>query len=402
MDVSAHPGVLFALGSGLGAGFSPCVYPMIPITLAIFGVKAGTPRLRALALALAYMAGIAAMFGALGTVCALTGKQFGTHLASPWVVWPIAIFFAAMGLSMFGAFEVALPQGLQARLSRVGGKGFGGAFLMGMVGGVIAAPCTGPPLLVLLAYVAKNHEPLWGFFTLALYGVGVGVPLCLVAAFSSAMPRPGVWMDWIKSVFGIVLFVAAFYYLKTVVPALAHFTSPSPRFVLAMAGLIVGGIALGAVHARFYAGVAERLRKGVGVALVTVGLFGSINYLFTPKIELAWFSDERVALANARTAGRPLIVDFSADWCTPCKELEVQVFSKPEIAEVMNRFTLLRVDGTRQNEVVDDLQSRYEAGSFPAVRIVSADGKILAKVVDGVLPHPDRFREALLAALPAN
>jgi thioredoxin:protein disulfide reductase len=402
MNVTAHPGVLFALGGGLLAGFSPCVYPMIPITLAIFGVKAGTTRVRALTLASVYVFGIAVMFGVLGTACALTGMKFGAYLGSPWVVVPLAVFFATMGVSMFGAFEIALPAGLQARLSRVGGRGFGGAFLMGLVGGIIAAPCTAPPLLALLAAVTKDRDPVWGFITLATYGVGVGLPLWLLAAFSAAMPRPGVWMDWIKSVFGIVLFVAALYYLKNVIPALANFTSPTPRFVFGMAAMIVAGVALGAVHARFYAGVGEKLRKGLGVALVTVGLFGSINYILTPKIELAWLSDERAALADARAAGRPLLVDFSANWCNPCKELEVQVFSRPEIAEVMNRFTLLRVDVTRQTEAGDDLQNRYDAGTLPSVRIVSAEGKVLAKIVDGELVHPDRFREKLVAALPPN
>ena len=145
MDVSAHPSVLVALGAGLLTGLSPCVYPMIPITLAIFGVKAGTTRGRALALASAYVVGIAVTFGVLGTVCGLTGSKFGAYLGSGWVVVPLALFFAAMGLSMFGAFEIALPAALQSRLSRVGGRGFGGAFLMGLVGGIIAAPKPRPP-----------------------------------------------------------------------------------------------------------------------------------------------------------------------------------------------------------------------------------------------------------------
>jgi len=403
MNVSAHPSVLLALFTGLLTGLSPCVYPMIPITLAIFGVKAGTPRTRALLLASAYVAGIAVMFGALGTICGLSGRKFGAYLGSPWVVWPLALFFAAMGLSMFGAFEVALPSGLQARLSRVGGRGFGGAFLMGLVGGIIAAPCTGPPLLSLLAYVTTTRDATWGFITLATYGVGVGVPLWLLAAFSAAMPRPGAWMDWIKSFFGILLFVAALYYLKNVVPPLAHFASPAPRFAIAMAAMIVAGLALGAIHATFYGGTAEKLRKGMGVALVTIGLLGSINYVLTPKgdIKLAWLTDEAAALADARAANRPMLVDFAADWCTPCKEMDVQVFSKREVAEVMSRLTLLRVDATRQNEAVDALQSRYEAGSLPAVRLVSSDGKILAKLFDGgTIPNPDKFREKLVAALP--
>ena len=122
---------------------------------------------------------------------ALSGNKFGTFLGNPWVVVPLALFFVAMGLSMFGAFELALPPGLQERLSRVGGHGFGGAFLMGLVGGIIAAPCTGPPLLALLAYVTTTRDAAWGFVTLATYGIGVGLPLWLLAAFSMSLPRPG-------------------------------------------------------------------------------------------------------------------------------------------------------------------------------------------------------------------
>jgi len=405
MNGSGHHSVWFALGAGLLTGFSPCVYPMIPITLAIFGVKAGTPRRRAVGLASLYVAGIAVMFGVLGTICGLTGAKFGAYLGSPWVVVSLALFFAAMGLSMFGAFEIALPVGLQSRLSRVGGRGVGGAFLMGLVGGIIAAPCTGPPLLALLAYVTTTRNAGWGFITLATYGAGVGLPLWLLAAFSAAMPRPGAWMDWIKSFFGILLFLAALYYLKNVLPPLAHFASPSPRFAIAMAAMIVGGLALGAIHATFYGGVGEKLRKGLGVGLVTIGLLGSINYLFTPKgdIKLAWLTDETVALADARAAGRPLLVDFGADWCTPCKELDVQVFSKREVAEVMTRFTLLRVDMTRPSDALDELSQRYAAGTLPAVRVMSADGKNLTRLIDGPpLPHADHFLEKLVSALPPN
>src|SRR6476659_1679602 len=158
MNGSTHPSLLFALTYGVLTALTPCVYPMIPITVSIFGAKAGVPRGRALLLGGAYVAGIAAMFGALGTSFGLLGKAFGTFLANPWVIVPLAVFFVAMGLSMFGAFELALPQGLQQRLSRVGGRGFAGAFGMGLVAGLIAAPCTGPPLAGLLAYIATTRN----------------------------------------------------------------------------------------------------------------------------------------------------------------------------------------------------------------------------------------------------
>src|SRR3954464_1852578 len=206
--MAAHPTVLFALTAGLLTALTPCVYPMIPITISIFGAKTGVSRGRALALATFYVAGIAFMFGALGTVFALLGKAFGTFLANPWVIVPLAVFFVLMGLSMFGAFELALPSGLQNRLSRVGGKGFGGAFLMGLVGGIIAAPCTGPPLAGILAYVATTRSVFLGGSLLFTYALGMGVLFFVIAAFAVALPKSGGWMDAVKSIFGVVMLVA--------------------------------------------------------------------------------------------------------------------------------------------------------------------------------------------------
>jgi thiol:disulfide interchange protein DsbD len=397
MGSGPHPSLLFALTYGFLTALTPCVYPMIPITVSIFGARAGVPRSRALALATAYVLGIAAMFGTLGTTFGLVGRAFGTFLANPWVIVPLALFFVAMGLSMFGAFEVALPSKLQARLSRIGGRGMLGAFLMGLVAGIIAAPCTGPPLASLLAYVATTRNAGWGFVLLATYGAGVGLPFWLLAGFSMSLPRPGVWMEWIKSVFGVALFAAALYYLKNVVPALARFGSGKPTFALEMGALVVAGILLGAVHASFHGGAAERARKGLGVALVTVGLFGATNYLLAPKgnVELHWLTDEPAALADAQAAGRPLLIDFSATWCLPCREFDVRVFSRPEVAEALGRFTLLRLDVSQADDVpaLGALKRKYGADTLPAIRLVSPAGALLAKT-DSFLP-PERFLDLL-------
>ena len=362
MGGTSHPSLLFAAGYGLLTALTPCVYPMIPITVSIFGARAGVPRRRAIALATAYVAGIAAMFGTLGTTFALIGKAFGSFLGNPWVIVPLALFFAAMGLSMFGAFEVALPESLQGRLSRVGGRGFVGAFLMGLVAGIIAAPCTGPPLASLLAYVTTTRDVPGGFALLATYGAGVGLPFWLLAAFSMSLPKPGAWMEWVKSLFGVALFTAALYYLKNVVPALARFTSPAPRF-----------------------------------ALATVGLFGLTNYVLTPKgtVELAWLTDEAAAVADARAAGRPLLVDFAASWCLPCKEFEVKVFSRAEVATEMRNFTLLRVDLSHEDEDprLGELKRKYGTETLPAIRIVAPSGAVVAKA-DEFLPA-ERFLDLL-------
>ena len=190
--------LLFAVAAGLGTALTPCVYPMIPITVSVFGAKSGVSRSRALALATVYVAGMATMYGALGTASALLGKAFGTFLASPWVIVPIAVVFLTMSLSFFGAFELGLPMALQARLSRVGGAGFAGAFLMGIVSGFIAAPCTGPPLVAILTYIATTRDAVKGFALTFTYALGIGVPFWAVAGFSMSLPKSGRWMEALR------------------------------------------------------------------------------------------------------------------------------------------------------------------------------------------------------------
>lgn len=369
---------LFAFTAGLLTALTPCVYPMIPITISIFGGK-GVPRARSLLLATMYVGGIAVMFGTLGTIFALVGKAFGSFLANPWVIVPLSLFFVAMAASMFGAFELGLPSGLQQRLSHVGGRSAGGAFLMGLVGGLIAAPCTGPPLAGILAFVATTRDAFNGFFLLATYALGIGVPFWAIAGFSMQLPRSGAWMDSVKSVFGIALLVASLYYLKNVIPALGQLTGRTSMFVVIAIGAVLGGIALGAVHLSFHDAWNARLRKAFGVGMVVVGLFGLSNFALTPKIQLAWLSAEPEAAKLARENGRPLLVDFMADWCLPCKEMDVQVFSHPDVVNELGAFTLLRVDLTREDDdpSLAAVKAKYGVNTLPAVRIVSPQGRIV-------------------------
>jgi thiol:disulfide interchange protein DsbD len=393
----AH-GWLWAYASVFVGGFltslTPCVYPLIPITVSLFGARGDdVPRRRAVALASLYVAGIGVMYAALGVASALAGRAFGTFMANPWVMAPIAALFAIMAASMFGAFELALPSSLQQRVSKIGGRGFAGAFAMGLVGGIIAAPCTGPVLASILAYVATTKSVALGGSLLVTYALGMGVLFFAIAAFAVALPKSGAWMDGVKSVFGIVMLVAALYFLRNVIPPLASIGSASPAWLVGSLALAVIGGVLGAVHLSFHDGVGIRARKGLGVAAMVCGLFGVIAGVLAPKHEvgapvIAWVHGEDEGLRVARALHRPVLLDFYADWCLPCKELELKTFSRTEVARALERFTLVKVNCTTDDDpAVSAAKKRWGAETLPTLVLVDADGKVARKIDHFVQPE---------------
>jgi thiol:disulfide interchange protein DsbD len=371
---------LVAFGAGFQTSLTPCVYPMIPITLGIFGARGNVKRSRALALAAAYVGGMGLMYATLGVVFALVGKQFGTQLSNPFVVIPIVLLFVILAASMFGAFELQLPASLQAKLNTVGGQDFKGAFAMGIVGGLIAAPCTGPFLLGLLTYVATTHDVIRGGSMLFVYALGMGVLFFVLAAFAVSLPKSGRWMEWVKSAAGIFMLLAAIYYLQPLIPAMRKLQHPQIGFLIGALALAAVGFALGAIHLSFHAAWGERMRKGWGIALVIVGLFGAWSWYMAPKRELPWIHDEAAAFAMAKQQHKGVMIDFGATWCNPCRELE-HTFADPDVYTAINdNFIPLKFDVSDDNATNDALKAKYDAGNLPAVRYLTADAKPLAKV----------------------
>jgi len=212
--------------AGIVASLSPCVYPLIPITLSLFGARGASSRLRGFTLSLVYVLGIAVTYSALGVLAATTGGLFGSALQSGWVVGAIALVFFAMGLSMVGVFELQLPESVNERLNQLGG-GEGGrfltAFVMGTVAGVIAAPCVGPPLVAVLAFVAQKGSVATGVSLLSVYSLGMGLLFIVLGTFTqflARMPKSGGWMEVVKGTLGMVMLVVALVYANDVVPFL--------------------------------------------------------------------------------------------------------------------------------------------------------------------------------------
>jgi thiol:disulfide interchange protein DsbD len=385
-------GWLWAFASVFVGGFltslTPCVYPLIPITVSLFGARGdGVTRRRAIALAALYVSGIGAMYTALGVSCALAGRAFGTFMANPLVMVPIALLFCVMAASMFGAFELQLPSELQQRLSKVGGRGFGGAFLMGLVSGVIAAPCTGPVLASILAFVATTKSVFLGGSLLFTYALGMGVLFFAIAAFAVALPKSGGWMEAVKSVFGVIMLVAALYFLRNVSMPLRSWGSSSRTWFGVNAAAIAVGVMIGGIHLSFkYTGALEKLRKGVGTFAIVGGAFGIIAGVLAPKPEaaearLAWVHGEHEGVSAANAEHKPALLDFYADWCLPCKELELKTFSRPDVAKELQRFKLVKVNCTTDDDPkVEDAKKRWGAATLPTVLLLDASGKVAHKI----------------------
>src|SRR5947207_2742474 len=215
--VSAGTFAVLFLG-GVLTSLTPCVYPLIPITVSVFGARQANHKARSVGLSATYVAGIAAMFSALGVAAALSGKAFGSVLSSPWVIALLAVFLLALAASMFGAFDIALPASVQEKLQSVKGVGFAGAFGMGLVSGIIAAPCTGPVLAGVLTYVATQRSAVLGFWMLFTYAIGMGVLFFILGATTVRLPKSGAWMETVKSVLGVALVAAAVTLVRPYLP----------------------------------------------------------------------------------------------------------------------------------------------------------------------------------------
>jgi len=387
-------GTFLVFLGGLLTALTPCVYPLIPITVGIFGASKGVKRSRAVLLTSSYVVGMGVVFAILGVVAAKTGAAFGQLLGHPAVAVGLAVFLLVLAASMFGAFEIALPQGLAQRLNAVGGVGPLGALLMGSVAGFLAAPCTGPVLTGLLTFVATTRNTALGAALLFVYALGIGVPFFLIGVFAVRLPKSGAWMDWVKSALGILLVALAASYLRDAFPALRSAAASSVQAlgakaaVWGAAALVALGILLGAVHRRFGAGAGQAALKGVGIALVAVAVVLRLSALgagaasgFTWDVRYAGEGTAPApfdqALAQAKAEHRPVMIDFFAEWCAACKELDRETYPAPEVVAEGARFVRIKADGTNATDPMDALYARFGVNGLPTVAFVSSDGKIL-------------------------
>jgi thioredoxin:protein disulfide reductase len=355
---------------GLALNLTPCVYPMITVTVSIFGGQDDTNLFRVFFKALTYVLGIASMYSVLGVMAALSGGLFGGILQSPAVLAGIGLLLLALALSMFGLYEIQMPYWITSKLGGQNASGFIGVFISGLVVGVFAAPCIGPPIIALLAFVGTKGDPVFGFWSFFILSMGLGFPYLILGTFSGLLqklPRSGVWMVWVKKVFGIVLVGVGLFYL-----GLAFFPKFTP-WVIALT-LLIGGVYLGFIERTGLDKKGFRLTKWIfGTAGLVAGILMVLN-LQKEGVEWTPFSADR--LESAIADNRPVVLDFYADWCIPCLELDRVTFVNPDVIDALDDFVRLKVDLTNfDSEESEILRQQFNIIGVPTIVFINAEGR---------------------------
>jgi len=322
---------LIVFAFGVLTSLTPCVYPLIPITLAVIGTRT-TQRKKshAFLLSVVYVHGIATTYSILGVIAASTGALFGQALSYPPVIIFFSFLFFLMGLSLFGLFEIRAPHFITAKLgTNKNSEGYLGAYLTGLVAGVIASPCVGPVLVGILAYIAETQNVILGFTLLFTFAMGMGMLFIALGTFSSLgrkLPKSGPWMNGIKYALGLAMIGLGLWYLKP---------------------------------------------------LVTKGSLAPASIASKVPLKNGWklYSEELVE--QARKDGKVVMIDFYADWCGACVELDEKTFSTPQFIAQSKDFVLLKVDATESFEGLGELQKKYDVFGLPTVVFVSKSGQLI-------------------------
>lgn len=360
---------------GLALNLTPCVYPMIPITVSFFGGRAAQEKpsqLRLVAHGLCYLMGLALTNSTLGVVAALTGGLMGALLQSPIVLSIIAGILVLFATSLFGFWELKLPGPLnQAAVKSY--SGYFGSLFMGLTLGIVAAPCIGPFVLGLLTWVASVGEAWFGFLVFFILSLGLGLPLFILAIFSGQLqhlPSAGGWMVWVRKLMGWILVGMAVYFIRPIIPGDLKLVLPIA--VTLSAGLHLGWLEKSQASSKLF----PWIKTTVGtLCLVFAFLWGTSLVLQGPGI--TWQTYSKQLLQDAAAQNKPVIIDFYADWCAPCREFDEIVFHHPDVVKQgENDFVMIKVDVTKGgNPEHERLLSKYNVKGVPTVIFLDPEGR---------------------------
>jgi thioredoxin:protein disulfide reductase len=371
---------------GFLTSLTPCVYPLIPITLAVIGARASQlSKVQAFSLSLVYVLGISATYSLLGVIAAKTGALFGQALSYQPVVLAFVILFVLMALSIYGYFEIRIPHFVSKRLEKSGKKnsGYLGAFSSGLIAGIVASPCVGPVLVGVLAYIAKTQDVVLGFSLLFTFAMGMGLLFLFLGTFSAffkKLPRSGGWMDVVKFVLGTTMLGVALYYLKPLLPDTWFL------ICLSLMGTAAVFIFLAKVYPKFDHKFFHQMPFVFCALMVLSPIASKIPATPTQEqmqkaaLQNGWTYYSEDALQKAKEEGKPVIIDFFADWCAACVELDEKTFSTPEFIEATKNFMLLKVDASENFPELADLQKKYEVYGLPTIVFIDKSGNVVKDI----------------------
>ncbi|MFC3109874.1 protein-disulfide reductase DsbD [Undibacterium arcticum] len=389
---------------GLGLSFTPCVLPMVPIlSFIIVGEGTKVKRSRAFLLSATYALGMAIVYTALGVAAGLVGEGLSATLQNPWVLGAFALLMAALSLSMFGVYQLQVPSAVQTRLIRasenqVAGKLFG-VFAMGAISALIVGPCVAAPLAGALVYISQTRDVVVGGGALFAMAVGMSVPLLLVGISAGALlPRAGAWMEAVKRFFGVLMLAMALWMVAPVLPAWAQ--------MLAWAAL---GAGYGAYLLRANGGW---VATAFGLAFAALGLVQLVGVasggrdVSAPLAHLGGKAEPKIAFTRIKTvadldaalaqaSGKPAMLDFYADWCVSCKEMEKFTFSEPKVQAQLSQMLLLQVDVTANDAADKEMLKRFGLFGPPGIIFFDAQGREIrgARVIG--YQNSERFLQSL-------
>ncbi|OXX70877.1 protein-disulfide reductase DsbD [Vibrio sp. V03_P4A6T147] len=399
---------LLFLALGVGLAFTPCVLPMYPILTSIVLGRGQLSQQRALILSFIYVQGMALTYTVLGLVVASAGLQFQAAMQHPYVLIGLSTLFVLLALSMFGVYTLQLPSKVQTWLSSLSNKQQGGnslgVFAMGAISGLVCSPCTTAPLSGALLYVAQSGDLFTGAIALYALAMGMGIPLILVAVFGNKLlPKAGGWMERVKTLFGFILLAAPIFLLERLLPPMWSTALWSALGIAAFGWLY---------HCKNSLPFGGWKQSMVGIIAV-LGLFASAQ----PALDV-WFKPEQTNLASrshvefirvnniaelnlqlsqAKLAGKPVMLDFYADWCVACKEFEKYTFHQQEVAQKLQNFVLLQADVTKNQPQDIELLKAMNVLGLPTIEFWNAQGERVSNArISGFMPA-DRFLAHLIA-----
>ncbi len=355
---------LFVFIFGFLTSFTPCIYPMVPITLAILGREAhARTRTQNFLVSVVYVFGIAMTYSALGILAATSGALFGSYMSSPWVLGTVCLVFFTMSLSMFGLFEISVPPALQEKVfGRNQLHGYPGAFFSGMIAGLITSPCVGPVLVGVLTFVAQTQSLWLGFWLLFVYALGMGVLFIALGAsthLTRYLPKSGGWMNRIKTLFAILMLGASVYYFDILL-------------------------------------ISSKVNSGS--FLVWPSSKTKTSKIQDVTSAMNWQPYSESLLEKAKLEKKPVIIDFRADWCAACLELEEQTYTDPEVQKLSQDFVLIKFDATQDSKTLIQLRYEYSLIGLPTVIFLSRTGKRLEDLTLTAYEPPAKFQSRMKKA----